>query len=284
MKFAKRLLSVSICLSILMFSLTTEASRGKTYTVRLAPSIQGEYNITIKAYCTSSPVLYKKNILGKLTRASGYKITRLNGNYIIKAGLLKSNYYVQFACVGTYSVSYCKNLDVYSSSYSKVTKGLQWKPTSTTLSPSSIKAYTQVAYLTNLEAALYSLNLSRSVYLKLLDETITVSAAILSGGASASSGALAALSKASRSTVVVAARHILSVCGYSIPTLSSVVQSGIKNKTHNFSDGLKITVYITNYGTYQNVYDSWNQKANTVKGISGCRGNFSTCRKVLSWY
>ena len=281
MKFAKRLLSVCICLSMLMLSITTDAVTKKERILTLAPSSQGEYNMTIEAYCTSSPVLYQKNILGKLIRATGYKMTHTGGKYIIKSWLSRKNYYIKFAPVGTYRFSYAKNLDVYSHTYGKVTRGLQWKPTSKQLSTSSL--YKQVCYLTNYEAAIYALGLNQKIYLKLLDESVSLSAVLACASISKTSALGRAIIALGKKPLVEVAKRIVSIYGYSIPSLSTSIKDTIRRKTNNFKSGLRITVVLS-HGTYVDCYDSWNQQSSTVKGIVGMRGNFSTLRKVESWY
>ena len=283
----KKLTALLTALSIFLFAFGAEAAAtvGKSYKISVKITSQGEYNITVDANCVSNPVLYKKTAFFETKQKCS--VSRSGNKYIIKAGLTTGTYYVKFTLKEGYSsqkVTYSMNTDTYSSYSSTLSQSKQWKPNSNSMTTSSNSVCTQIAYLTKEQAMVYALNMDKKVYLKLLDYGVEITSVLAAAYINPTSVLGKAVSAASRSKVITAARIFAgTVLGYKFPSFSSMMIDTIRTKTKNFTTGLKVTVYLKN-GCYVNAYNSWNEKANTVKGASGYRGTFSTFSKVMSWY
>lgn len=280
-------LIVSLYLTFALTNTTSAAPR--TYTLQMKAVVRGEYNVSITGSLTAVPKLYKVNFFKKLVQVPCSYIWK-NGQRLLKCSLERNTVYrLYMTTTGAKPhVSCKKNLDQYRNSTMTCTRGIEWSA-----SPSSYQEFSlqgirvvQIAYLTKEEAVFYSLNLSRSNYLKLLNTGIKLTHFMVCCGISSSSALGKKIISMGKTKLAIVAKTTVSTLGgiTLLPNLSKGVQESIRSASGNYTHGIKIVVTSTPYGGYTNSYSAWNGQYDTVIGKPGVRGTFSTLRKMKGWY
>lgn len=298
-KIKDSILSVSaisgflLCLATVLFltlSLSTAARASThTYSLQMKPGVRGEYNISVTGSLTSTPKLYKINFFKKLVQIPCTYIWQ-SGRRVLKCSLEKNTTYKLYLTTrgGKPYVSCKKNLDVYRNSSLTCMRGLEWVPYSNSYQEFSLQGIRtlQIAYLTREEALLYSLNLTRNSYLKLLNTGIKLTQFMVSCGISSSTVLGKKIIEIGKTKLATTAKTIVSTLGgiTLLPNLSKGIQDSIRSASGNYSHGIKITVTSTPFGGCTNSYSGWNQQYDSVLGKPGVRGSFSTLRKMKGWY
>ena len=185
-----------------------------------------------------------------------------NDSKILKSLKNDRAYYLKLSGSDSTCLTVRSNVDTISN----FTNGGSWTPKDQTFDPDGI-SYTPLkkTFLTPQQAASYMVSLDKDFVRNLRDGTFkainTAAVTYAIGAASASSTLVKqAVSKFSESAIVSTALSFLSGCGInaSLPTITEMEQDAIKNKTHNFENGLIINSCA--YGipsTPANAFESW---------------------------
>jgi len=185
-----------------------------------------------------------------------------NDSKILKSLKNDRAYYLKLSGSDSTCLTVRSNVDTISN----FTNGGSWTPKDQTFDPDGI-SYTPLkkTFLTPQQAASYMVSLDKDFVRNLRDGTFkainTAAVTYAIGAASASSTLVKqAVSKFSESAIVSTALSFLSGCGInaSLPTITEMEQDAIKNKTHNFENGLIINSCA--YGIPSNpanAFESW---------------------------
>jgi hypothetical protein len=289
---SKKLLIMNLSLVIfisLFYSDVFSASK-KTFWYNVKPATMGEFNFSSKGKGNSTAQLYKIGFLGKKTKVSATKYIKSKNNFKIQSSLRKNTKYsLKVTYTGAKpSISYGRNYDYYSNSNKVCKKCISWQPISGSYQPYSLQGIEtrQIIYLTREEAAIYSICISKSKYLKCLDTSIKLTYIISTWGISSKSKLAKILKDLGKNKIASMMKAVASTYGgwSLIPSIRKSVANTIDKKTSGFKYGLKVVVTYSDRGGFSNTYTKWDGKYSSIKGKEFCRGKFSVSCKVKGWY
>ena len=261
-----------------MFTPVAAASKQKEFTIKVKTS--GAYNITVKN-ATALPKVYTTNILGMKIDVRNTTHKKSGTTYTFATYLEKNKDYKVDVTYST-KVPLCShemNRDQYSTASTKLTRGKIWNYDPNGFQPNSAQGMftRQIAYLTAGEAAIYASRINDSMYLKLIDTSVTVTEYLAFCQIPEKSALGEFIKEIGKNKFAQIAKQVFAgIATVNLrPNLQESAVAAIKKATNNFKTGLKIVV--TNApGGYYNSYSSWNERASTVYGPEYARGTFTT--------
>lgn len=248
----------------------------------------GEYDVTVSGKGVTSKT--KPKIAGKGVTVRSKKWDKKASKWRIQCGIKwkkTAKVTISTAYKSKVSCRFYAHLDTYSTENSRTSTCMEWVPNDNSEQPYLYYGqYTkQVLYLNSKEAAIYSMGLTKNKYLKLMDKSISFTAAVTKIGISKSSALGKKIISMGRSTTGKLAKNAAELYGWkALPTIGEILQDQASKTTHGYKDGLKITVTWTLRGGYTDSYATWDQRKNTIRGQRYIRGKFGKATRVKGWY
>lgn len=280
---------IMIC-AVMICATGVQSVSAKTYkhSYNYKAGTRGEYDAVLTGKGVNSKK--KPKVTGKGVDVRSVKWDKKSSKWRIQCGI-ERNKVAKVAVSTSYknkiSCRFNAHLDKYSNSKSSTSTCMEWVPNENSKQPYTYYGqYTkQVLYLNSKQAAIYSMGLTKNKYLKLLDKSISFTAALTKVGISPKSALGKKVISMGRSTTCKMLKNAAEIYGWkALPEIGEILQDEANKTTHGYKDGLKITVTWTLRGGFSDSYAAWNQRKNTIQGQRYIRGEFHKTTRVKGWY